>query len=215
MAANSTQSEMEILELPDDDLLNIFAYLDQKSLNNAMLVCRRFESLIDQTHELYKNRKLVIHRKKVHMKSRKRRREDSDKVQTECEAPSPKSSMKFRRSYGEVEVQDYHFSPNSKYFPSLLETMESIGSKIIKLKLNSGQWYKDPFLDVMRLASNVKELIIERAIINEQMKNLRYKKMEPHLDLPLLKSLEITDFYNFGFVQQTFNKIDSLQHLKI
>ncbi len=81
MAENSTQSGMELLQLSDDDLLNIFAYLDKKSQLNSMLVCRRFELLIGQTYQLYKNRKLIINRDDKKILGR-RCREDSDMVQT-------------------------------------------------------------------------------------------------------------------------------------
>jgi hypothetical protein len=55
MAENSTQSGMQMFDLPDEDLLKIFSYLDHYSLLKAMLVCRRFEALIGQTAQFYKN----------------------------------------------------------------------------------------------------------------------------------------------------------------
>jgi hypothetical protein len=57
MSENCTQSGMELLQLPNDDLLKIFSFLDNKSQLNTLLVCRR---LIGKTYELYKDRELVV-----------------------------------------------------------------------------------------------------------------------------------------------------------
>jgi hypothetical protein len=80
MAENSSPSGMELVKLPEEDLLKIFSYLDWKYQLNTMLVCRCFERLIGQTYQFYKNRKLVVRDSSKLLG--KRFREESNRMQT-------------------------------------------------------------------------------------------------------------------------------------
>jgi hypothetical protein len=210
MAANSTQNGMELLQLPDDDLLNILAYLDQESQLNSMLVCRRFECLIGQTYQLYKNRKLIINRSTK--LPGKRCSEDPDMVQTRSKKLKPVEDnfWPFGTSFGEVTLWCFFFRPNDKNFAPLIDNLEVIGSKIIKLEIDYSGGYKKRFFDVLRLTNNVQELSISYLRIHQP----RSKQIE-QLNFPHLKSMELININDYEFVQDGFNKLNSLEHLKL
>ncbi len=52
--------ELKLLDLDDDALIMIVDRLDHESKKQMMLTCKRFEGLIGQTHQFYKNFKFRI-----------------------------------------------------------------------------------------------------------------------------------------------------------
>jgi hypothetical protein len=212
MAGNSTKQINHILDLPDEDLTKIFSYVDHYSLLDAMLVCRRFESWIGQNAQLYKNHKLAIKRKLTAV------RESESSSSSTSEGPAPKKAklMYFGRYFGDVSLDDYVFSPGSKFFPPLLDTFEIIGSKINKLEIKNSQAYKNPILEVLQLANDVKELIIEKLKINENAKSMKYKEIDvKKCTFPELRSLELSSVTNFAIIEDAFYAVNSLHHFKL
>jgi hypothetical protein len=191
MAGNLSQSGMKLLELPDDDLLNIFSYLDQKSQFNTMLVCQRFERLIGQTYQFFKNRKLVI------------------------TGQSPNDLKTIRRYFGKVTFYRCRFSPDLKVFSISMAALETIGSKIDKLEIRDCEGFKDPVLDVIRMASNMQELIIEKVAFIHQPKSLKYNEVDlKQLNFPQLVSLKLSSIANFEFIQEAIFGKTSLEQLR-
>jgi hypothetical protein len=210
MAGNSTKQTNHILDLPDEDLTKIFSYVDHYSLLDAMLVCRRFESLIGQNAQFYKNHKLAIKRKLTAV------RESESSSSSEGPAPKKAKLMYFGRYFGDVSLDDYVFSPGSKFFPPLLDTFEIIGSKINKLEIKNSQGYKNPILEVLQLAYDVKELTIEQLKINENAKSMKYKEIDvKKCTFPELRSLELSSVANFAIIKEAFDAVDSLHHFKL
>jgi hypothetical protein len=206
--AGSFKSPNHILDLDDDALIEVFRYLDHYSQLDAMLVCRRFEALIGQNAQFFKHYKLAI---------RRRHTFDRKSESTSEDGPAAKKAklMYFGRYFGEVKLVDYYFSPNSKFFPSLLATFENIGSKINKLEIKNSQGYKNPLVKVIQLANDVKELIIDNVTINET-KSMRYKTIDTkNCTFPELKSLELSTIRNFENIKGAFDAVDSLHHLKL
>ncbi len=198
-----------MLQLPDEDLIKIFSYLDQKSQFNSMLVCRRFEHLIGQTHQFYKNRDLMVLSKLLG----KRRNEDP--IQTRSskrKSVVPDNFMPFRRNFGEVTLIYFRFSQANKNYTPLIENLEVFGSKVISLWTLISEGYKKRFLDVLRLANNVQELNLRGVRIYHQPNS---KKNQEPLNFPNLKTLKLINFDNFGAVQEAFNHVATLKHLEL
>jgi hypothetical protein len=115
-----------------------------------------------------------------------------------------------------VSLDDYVFSPGSKFFPPLLDTFEIIGSKINKLEIKNSQGYKNPILEVLQLANDVKELIIEKLKINENAKSMKYKEIDvKKCTFPELRSLELSSVTNFAIIKEAFDAVDSLHHFEL
>jgi hypothetical protein len=209
MSDNPTQTGMILSELPDEDLIKIFSYLDQKSQFNSMLVCRRFESLIGQTHQFFKNRDLMVLSKLLG----KRRNEDP--IQTRSskrKSVVPDNFMPFRRNFGEVKLVAFNFSQANKNYTPLIENLEVFGSKVSKLWIDISEGYKNRFLDVLRLANNVQELNLYDVRFHYQAKSKIY---QPQLNFPNLKTLRLIHFDNFEAIQEAFSHVASLKHLEL
>jgi hypothetical protein len=195
-----------LLDLFDDILLKIFSYLDHKSQLNTMLVCRRFDRLIGQNVQFYKNHKLCISRRSTKL-NQKRRRVPWNKTEDKF--------MYFGRYFGEIELYDYIFSAGSKFFPNLLENLETIGSNVIKLKIERSEGYKDPLQKVLQLTDNVKELIIDDVTIKQNRSSTNIKVDLQKCKFPNLKRLDLDSIYNFELIEEVFHPVDSLHHLKL
>ncbi len=210
MAEITTIKEMELFQLPDDALIELFTYLDRKAQLNTMLVCHRFERLIGETHQFFKNRKLQVGLDGRHLG----RRENPDAIQTRSKKRKLDSEIfkPFGRYFGDVTVFCHRFNPSDPCFSPLLENLEAFGSKIIKFSIRSCSGYADRLLDVLRLVNNVQELTLSHIHIYVQ---LRIKKHQDLLTFPNLKSLELRSVDNFDLIQGVFNQIKSLHRLKL
>ncbi len=203
---------MELFDLSDYDLIAIFNYLDYHSQLDAMLVCRRFEALIGQNVQFHKNYKLKIYRKHTSIR---------DSQSTSEDGPAPKKAkftkfMYFGRYFGDVTLGDYNFNLGSQYFPPLLETLETIGSKIDKLAIKHSQGYRDPVLEVLQLANNVKELTLYGLTINPYKISTKYKEIDiKKCTFPELRSLELSSVTNFETIKEAFDSVVSLHHFKL
>jgi hypothetical protein len=208
MSENSSERKT-ILDLPDEDLIKVFSYLDFCSQLDAMLVCRRFEALIGQDAQFYKNHKLMINRKLTSNRGNQSSSEDG---------PAAKKAkfMYFGRYFGDVLLFDYVFSPGSQFFPPLLDTFKIIGSKINKLEIEKSKCYKNPLLEVLQLANNVKELKIGRMEMIQNAKSLKCREFNvKKCTFPKLRSLELSSIENFGNIKKAFDAVDKLTHLKL
>jgi hypothetical protein len=208
MSDNPTRSGMKLLELPDEDLIKIFSYLNQKSQFNAMLVCRRFESLIGQIRELYKNRSLTVTRQSK--LPGKRCSEDPNMVETKTRKLNPEY-WPFGIFFGEVTLSHFYFKPKADSFAPFMENLKIFGSKIIKLTIEDSTGYANRVLEVLRLTKNVQEMTIYFLDI---YKSTRSKKIE-QLNFPNLKSLKLVTIDNFVAIQDAFNQVKSLENLKL
>jgi hypothetical protein len=208
MAESSTGEKSHMLELDDDSLMKILSYLDHCSQLDVMLVCRRFEALIGQNVQFFKNHRLVLERKQTAIRERQRNPDGSS-------APKSRKLMYFGRYFGDVKLIDYIFKPESIFFQPLLDTFEIIGSKINKLEIKNSRGYKNSVLEVLQLADNVKELIIERTEIIQNPRNLKCKPDFKKCTFPELRSLELFRVSNFAQIEEAFDSVDSLHHLKL
>jgi hypothetical protein len=159
-----------------------------------MLVCRRFERLIGQTHEFYKNRKLVVSRSSKLLG--KRFREESNKIQTrsnkrKCLAPD--KFLPFGRFFGDVKLTYFYLRPANENLEPLMENLDVIGSKVIKLTVYNSKCDKNLLFDVLRLANCMQELIISYVWFNYQTAN---KNSRDQIDFPLLKTLKLDNITN-------------------
>jgi hypothetical protein len=97
-----------------------------------------------------------------------------------------------------------------------LDTFEIIGEKINKLEIKESQGYKNPFLEVLQRANDVKELVLKNLKINENAKSVKCKEVDiKKCTFPELSSLELEAVMNFGIVKEAFDAVDSLHHLKL
>jgi hypothetical protein len=208
MADSSTEEKSHMLDLDDDALMKVFTYLDHYSQLDAMLVCRRFEALIGQNAQFFKNHRLSIKRSQTAIRERQQNPDGSP-------APKSRKLMYFGRYFGDVKLIDYIFKPESIFFQPLLDTFEIIGSKINKLEIMNSRGYKYSVLEVLQLADNVKELIIERMEIIQTPRKLIGKPDIKKCTFPELRYLELSGVHDFAQIKEAFEAVDSLHHLKM
>jgi hypothetical protein len=120
--------------------------------------------------------------------------------------------LPFQRYFGEVKLRELSFYPSSKLLTPLIDNLEAIGSKIIKLEIEKSTAYKNGLLDVLRLASDVQELRISSVKIAQQSTRNQNQKL---LVLPHLRLLELRYIKNFGSINGDFDQIKSLEHLQL
>jgi hypothetical protein len=136
--------ELELLDLDDDALIMIIDKLDHKSKLQMMTTCKRFEGLIGQTHQFYKNFKFCYNQQ--HFLNTN----DTQYLQT------------IRRRFGTVEVSNgkkINRYRNKLLSPSILEFLKKIGADILKIKFDElFFYYKSDFLELMKALPKIEEL---------------------------------------------------------
>jgi hypothetical protein len=145
-----TPTELELLDLDDDVLIEIFDKLDHKSKMQMMLSCRRFEGLIGNTFQFYKNFKLLMTVKRMPIE------------------PHYSSRFKIRRKFGYVILTG---TLKAIYRSQVFEILKSIGESVIKLRMSRCEECDDSiarfdeihlseadFLKLLRFMPNLREL---------------------------------------------------------
>jgi hypothetical protein len=139
---------MELLDLHDYALLEIFERLDQKSVLQMMAVCERFERLIGHTRSLYKDFELVIM--------------ETDSIE------ELRAMENIRRLIGTVTVCKVQFVVNQEQFDAADKILQKIGSKLDQINFEVEveddsettilTMNKSQFLKLLDRASNVETL---------------------------------------------------------
>jgi hypothetical protein len=115
----------------------IIKKLDHESKKQMMATCKRFERLIGQTHQFYKNFKLNWNELRIEAKAH------------HCK--------KIQRRFGSVRIFGTLFiSQDSR----IMEIVKRIGENVIDLHLDSLQTSDTVFLKLMKLLSDLRELTI-------------------------------------------------------
>jgi hypothetical protein len=156
--------------------------------------------LIGKNVDIYKNRILILEKNPMMKRE-----------------PGSGGISIVRRYIGEVELKNYHFSPLNRAFPSLLTTLQNVGSRLNKLSIGTsevGESYISPLVDVLLLANNVTELNLNKVQLYKQTKNVIYKKYSKKPTFGKLRSLNLTSV-NINFIKEILSKINSLHHLPI
>jgi hypothetical protein len=111
--------ELQLLDLDDDALIMIIDKLNHKSKLQMMASCKRFEGLIGQTHQLYKNFKF----RSIRYNHESRFLE------------------MVRRKFGIVDICSGTVSREELSRP-VLEFLKKIGGHILKIKFNKQAFHK-------------------------------------------------------------------------
>jgi hypothetical protein len=138
--------DLKLLDLDDDVLMMIINKLDHKSKLQMMASCKRFEGLIGQTHQFYKNFKFRLDQQKF-LKTEETRYLD-----------------KIRRRFGIVEISSgtdsYSYRQKSLKSP-ILEFFSKVGADILKIKLAKLFFFKSDFCRLMKFLPKTAELEIK------------------------------------------------------
>jgi hypothetical protein len=178
---------MELLDLHDYALLEIFERLDQKSVLKMMEVCDRFERLIGHTRSLYKDFELSI-----------KGCDSSKKLRT---------LGNIRRLIGSVTVNEVRFDVNQEQFDAADKMFRKIGWKLNQIKFDPYAYSyptmstltNSQFLQLLERASNVESLeldgvqFVPNAHGNEreikELKNLKKLSIKTVENLDILPSI--------------------------
>lgn len=181
--------ELELLDLCDDALLDIFEYLDQKTSLNLMRTCLRFEALIGSSPELY--RKLML------------------KLTSENLNKTRSSLWNVRRRFGTVSLHKLDLI-NRNNFSLVQHLFEVIGACVISLQIDGCKISKTTFHQMLQLVENVREI---------KLVSIEYKSKDNDANKSFLcsfknlESLELNSFEDPEFVDQIFSQTFTLQHL--
>jgi hypothetical protein len=137
--------ELELLDLHDYALFEIIDYLDHDSKLKLMLTCKRFEGLIGQTHQFYKDFQFRYNQQQFLAKNETRYLE------------------KIRRRFETVEISSgrymHCFSNRQKSLkPQILEFLKKIGAHIHKIKFDRLFFYKSDFWELLKILPKIREL---------------------------------------------------------
>jgi hypothetical protein len=104
----SAQRELKLLDLDDDALIMVIDRLDHISRLQMMASCKRFEGLIGQIHQFYKNFKICYNQEK---------------------SQNSEYLKQIRRCFEVVAIFGYIYSLMK---PSVLEFLKKHGADILK-----------------------------------------------------------------------------------
>jgi hypothetical protein len=145
--AESAKSEksvkLKLLDLDDDALIMIIGKLNFKSKLKMMATCKRFEGLIGNEFQFYKNFKLCYDQ------YRSPRKDQAQYLEI------------IRRKFGTVEVSGgKYYSGDKSVKPPTQELLKKIGAHILKIKLGSLTLSKSDW-SLMKLLPKIRELKID------------------------------------------------------
>jgi hypothetical protein len=166
-------SSKNLLDLHDYVLFEIIKKLDHKSKLQMMATCKKFEGLIGQTHQFYKNFKF---------------RCDQEKSQE-----SEEDFVNIRRKFEIVEIFRI-FLVRDAFLRPILEILKKIGPDILKIKLIDLAFHKREFLESMKALPNVREFKIYKIFIEEIDPDENFG----HFELKHLTKLEISESTDLG-----------------
>jgi hypothetical protein len=141
--------ELELLDLDDDALIEIIDKLDHKSKMQLMLTCKRFEGLIGNTFQFFKDFKLSLNERIMPIE------------------PHYCRIFNFRRKFGFVVLTG---KLKNMFRSQVLEILKNIGESVIEIEMRDfGQMADDvgfaefhvsesDFLKLMRFMPNLREL---------------------------------------------------------
>jgi hypothetical protein len=159
--------ELKLVDLDDDALIMIIKKLDHKSKKQMMATCKRFERLIGQTHQFYKNFKL-----------------NWNELRTVAKAHH---CSNIQRKFGSVNFFGSLFiSQDSR----IMEVIKSIGANVIEVHLDDLETSDTVFLEMMKLLSNLRELTISGS---GNLYESRRSKLSPDSKLTNLIKLDINE----------------------
>jgi hypothetical protein len=165
-------SKLELLDLHDYILFEIIMQLDHESKKQLMATCKKFERLIGQTHQFYKNFKFRL---------------DSHQIQQFELARLLNfhhSCKKIQRKFGCVEYTKFDASDWD------LEMAMRVVPNAIKIQLGKLRISRFDFSKLMRSATKVRQLEIRDLEITDPFEDFEM------LELPHLRRVEITDSMN-------------------
>jgi hypothetical protein len=142
--ARLAPKNLKLVDLDDDALIMIIDKLDHKSKKRMMRTCKRFEGLIGQTHQFYKNFKFRFNQQKS-LKSNESRYLE-----------------KVRRRLGIVEISrgiDKSCTLRNKSLKRpILEFLKKIGAEIFEIKFNALFFFESDFWKLMKTLPKITEL---------------------------------------------------------
>jgi hypothetical protein len=142
--------ELELLNLDDDVLIEIIDKLDHKSKMQLMLSCKRFEGLIGNTFQFYKDFKLSLNQEMMPIE------------------PHYSSRFEIRRKFGFVVLTG---NLKNIYRSQVFEIIKNIGDKVIKFNMSDTQMYVSDvdFLKLMRFMPNLRKLSTDGWVESETL----------------------------------------------
>jgi hypothetical protein len=173
--ASLSPRELKLLDLDDDALIMIIDKLNHKSKLQMMATCKRFEGLIGNTHQFFKNFKIrfdqeqILEAKEIH-----------------------KFLGNIQRGFGIVEIS----GGNKLLSPPILELVKKIGADILKIEFQKLTICKEDFLELMKTLKRVEELKIGELQFPTETEPEEIEKFE----LEHLKKLEISGSTHLSFL---------------
>jgi hypothetical protein len=170
---------MNLVDLADEELIEIFQRMDHKTKLNLMLTCKRFENVIGSYLELFGKFKLDI--KKGHLES-------PDRVQT---------LTQMRRHFGAVDLIKRDLNLDTKAYNLCFQLLTKIGSGVVELHICDSLFCFTSLINLLKLTPNISKLemirtgITPRADFNAQIKleKLRNFKFEDSSNIEVFEKI--------------------------
>jgi hypothetical protein len=174
-------SKLKLLDLDDDALIMIIDKLDHESKLKMMETCKRFEGLIGQIHQFYKNFKFCY------------KQENFQKME------DTRYLGNIRRKFETVQISSgTYFKVELK--PATQEFLANIGARILKIKFKKLSFNKGDFWKLMKTLPKIKELEIKEICIREtdaDEKNFKEFELKHLTKLKVFRSTHLGFFFKF------------------